>query len=86
LGKTAWEILAGSRNDLKLNLSRFVPPAPDSMSFAETWQDDSSSLNNHEASVSVNKEFSEPRQIKVLKTVTVKGWKSPRKELDLRYT
>jgi hypothetical protein len=56
------------------------------MSFAETWQDDSSSLNNHEASVSVNKEFSEPRQIKVLKTVTVKGWKSPRKEPDLRYT
>ncbi|HXB06111.1 MAG TPA: hypothetical protein VNW04_03325, partial [Puia sp.] len=77
----------GSTKNIRLDLTRFVPPAADTASFAADWEDD------RQPKGSPDTVFSKAEQqkyalakIKTLTPVTVRAWRSPRKELDNKYT
>ncbi|MBS1599480.1 MAG: hypothetical protein JST75_14740 [Bacteroidetes bacterium] len=77
----------GSTKNVKLNLTKFIPPGSDSFYFYRNWEDDTIKISK------VDTFFTKPElnahelsKMKVLKPVVVKGWKSHRNELDNRYT
>src|SRR5262249_49757906 len=77
----------GRTKDIKLNLVKYIPPSVDSNLFSSNWEDDTKPLSK-EDTIFTKQELTahEFSRIKTLKTAVVKGWKSPREELDHRYT
>ena len=74
---------SNSKN-VALLLNRFVPPAVDTMALLENWEDDIQQLPDTTSIRKPNRAYIADAHM--LKAVTVKSWKSPRKELDERYT
>lgn len=77
----------GSTKNIHLQINRFVPPAADSDVFSSNWTDDSITIGKKDTFYS-QKDSSRYALVKMktLTTLIVKGWKSPRQELDQRYT
>jgi hypothetical protein len=77
----------GTTANVRLNLTKFVSPSVDTLSLADSWQDDSSATISADSSL-WRKEptIYSPGKVKTLAPVVVKGWRSIRKELDERYT
>jgi hypothetical protein len=77
----------GSTKNIHLQFRKFTPPIGDSSFFTDTWPEDSLPMGKVDTFYS-KKELRtyELAKIKTLTPVIVKGWKSPRKELDQKYT
>jgi len=77
----------GSTKNIRVQLTKFVPPAGDSSLFATSWLDDSVPMGKSDTFYSKKDlRIYELGKIKTLQPVIVKGWKSPRHELDHQYT
>jgi hypothetical protein len=77
----------GSTKNVKLRLRTFDPPGADSATLAGNWADDSLPTHGKDTVYTRNElTKAELARMTTLRPVVVKGWKSPRKELDNKYT
>ncbi len=76
----------GNTKNIKLRLSSFIPPYIDSSTLNSNWQDDNRIIGGVDtAFTKAELDRYERSKLKMLKPVTVKAWKTSRKELDDRY-
>jgi hypothetical protein len=69
-----------------MELNRDVPPTFDSTGYQQSWNDDSSQIAVDTVYTDTETRRYDISKIKTLKPVIVKHYKSPREELDKRYT
>jgi hypothetical protein len=76
----------GSNDNVRLELKRYIPPQFDTSAYQQTWSDDSTKLSVDTVYTEDETHKYDLMKVKTLKTVIVKHFKSPREELDKRYT
>ena len=68
----------GGTKDVKLLLTKYIPPAVDSSLFRDNWEDDTKPLSKEDTFYTKQElRVSELAKVKTLQTVTVKKWKKP---------
>lgn len=76
----------GNNDNIRVKLEHYVPPAFDTLSYRNCWEDDSAILSVDTAYTKEERKKYNLSKVKTLKAVIVTHYKNPARELNERYT